>query len=44
MSNFVRNIFIMMVVCLPYSLYAATAFETDAVDYYVSDNAANEAL
>ena len=44
MSNLIRNIFIMIVVCMPYSLYAATAYETDAVDYYVSDNAANEAL
>ena len=44
MSNLVRNIFIMLFVCLPYSLYAATAYETDTVNYYVSDNAANDAL
>ena len=34
----------MAIVFLPFSIFAQTAYDTDAVDYYVSDNAANESL
>ena len=44
MSNLVRNIFLMLIVWLPFSLNAQTAYESDTVDFFVSDNAANDAL
>ena len=45
MSNIIKSTFsIIAIVFLPFSIFAQTAYETDAVDYYVSDNAANESL
>ena len=45
MNKLVKRIFLIsIIVCLPFTIFAQTAYDTDAVDYYVSDNSANESL